>query len=191
MSQLKELLTIKTIRQHPKLAKLAYKVISPYIEIFNNLIVQFTQKCIAHEIITDNFTETVEKLTEQLRKRIKLNCSVSIGRDSLISYYLVNYEQNLLSTLKSQGINPKDKLANTNVTGEEYVAYLKRLKLQLNNDETEFILDFLIALLQNVQVLDDLSLIVACNLFPDMIQRTNGRLDKLITENKGEEAELL
>ena len=43
---LKDLLSIPAIRNHPKLALLAHEVLAPYVEIFNNQIISFPEKCV-------------------------------------------------------------------------------------------------------------------------------------------------
>ena len=48
---LKNLLTIDSIRDYPKLSLLAYEALHPYMEVFDNEYVSFFKQCLKHNLI--------------------------------------------------------------------------------------------------------------------------------------------
>ena len=77
ISVLKHLINIQTIQKYPRLALLVFDALLPYIEIFDNGFISFSDLCQEQSLIIRDLTESAaEKSTaelDNLMKKIKLS----------------------------------------------------------------------------------------------------------------------
>jgi|LauGreDrversion4_2_1035121.scaffolds.fasta_scaffold297484_2 hypothetical protein len=102
ISVLKHLISIQTIQQYPRLALLVFDSLLPYIEIFDNSLISFTELCQEHQLIIKDFSQMADNTTrasaeiENLMKKIKLCEGASQGREIILNFFIVNYNKNLI-----------------------------------------------------------------------------------------------
>eukprot|EP00347_Sterkiella_histriomuscorum_P003504 403364047 len=190
ISILQHLLTVQAIQQYPKLALLAFDVLQPYIQIFNNPIISFMQLSIDYKLIIDKFTDDIQGLAESLRKKIKLSNSGSYGREIIQKIFLKDYSKNMQRIAETNQQSLAQILPGTQLTTAEYIQQLRRQKQNLNREEIIFIIDFLLQICKHAQVFDDIAISLGTHLFSDMYQKSDKRMDLIIKE-QAENTELL
>lgn len=178
ISVLKHLISIQAIQQYPRLALLVFDALLPFIEIFDNAFISFTDLCQEHNLIIKDFAttgENAEKFTNEisnLMKKIKLCEGASQGREVVLNFFIGSYQRNLSRRMTEKQLQPKDLMQGTGMSVQDYINHLVRQRSLLNKEELIFIIDFLINLCKHCQIFDNLSVSLGTHLLPDLFEKT-------------------
>lgn len=82
------------------MALLVFDALLPYIEIFDNTFISFTDLCQENSLIVRDFQspDSTEKSAielDNLMKKIKLTEGASQGREVILNFFINGYQKNL------------------------------------------------------------------------------------------------
>jgi len=87
---------------------LVFDALLPYIEIFDNAFISFSDLCQEQSLIIRDLAESASDKPaielDNLMKKIKLSEGASQGREVILNFFINNYQRNLVKRMTDKQI---------------------------------------------------------------------------------------
>jgi hypothetical protein len=100
---------------------LVFDALTPYIEIFENSLLSFSELCQEQNLIIKDFNHASESEKgaadlEGLMKKIKICDGASSGREVVLNFFITQYNKHLLRKMTEKLLQPTELMQGTGMT---------------------------------------------------------------------------